>query len=296
MMRNEVSLPTVPVNTARSLLMMAAGALLGLALAGYALFTARGTSTLHVPAEDVALVNQKPISRSDFLIQLNTLNGVDLSHATPEQRTKVLDGLIREELFVQRAEELDLAATDPEIRTAMSNSVEFEIAADAIAEQPTEQALRAYYDAHRERYATEGTMTVRDILFKSDAMVDAQKVADALQSAAPSAALLQARHATESTRAGDEQFYFAARIHLGPQLFAAALHLSDAGVSAPIRDGEFIHVLYMVKNRAPVQLEFDKARDRVLNDYRKSAVARLLSSDEVFLRKRANLQIADDMR
>src|SRR6202167_6716711 len=81
----------------RSFVLMGCGAALGLLLAGYSLFTARGTSTLIVPSEDVALVNQQPISRSDYLQQLQTLYGVDLRHASAEQRRRVLDDMIREE-------------------------------------------------------------------------------------------------------------------------------------------------------------------------------------------------------
>ncbi len=135
---------------------MGCGALLGLLMAGYSLFTARGTSTLAVPPEDVALVNQQPISRSDYLQQLQTLFGVDLQRATPQQRRKVLDDMIREELFVQRGRELDVASTDPDVRAALVNAVELEMAADAITAQPTEAQLRAYYALHRERYAAEG--------------------------------------------------------------------------------------------------------------------------------------------
>jgi hypothetical protein len=58
------------VSSRRSFVLMTMGALIGLWLAGYSLFTARGASTLSVPAEDVALVNQQPISRSDFLALL----------------------------------------------------------------------------------------------------------------------------------------------------------------------------------------------------------------------------------
>jgi hypothetical protein len=144
------------VSSRRSFVLMGGGALVGLVMAGYALFTARGTSTLIVPPEDVALVNQQPISRSDYLLQLQTLYGVDLQHATATQRRKVLDDMIREELFVQRGKELDVASTDPDVRSAMVNAVELEIAADAITAQPSEQQLRAYYALHRERYASEG--------------------------------------------------------------------------------------------------------------------------------------------
>jgi hypothetical protein len=141
---------------------MTAGALAGLIMAGYALFTARGTSTLFVPPEDVALVNQQPISRSDFVQQLQTLYGVDLKQSTAAERRTVLNDMIREELFVQRAKELDVAAIDPDVRSAMVNAIELEIAANVITAQPTEPQLRSYYASHRERYASEGTMTMHD--------------------------------------------------------------------------------------------------------------------------------------
>ena len=111
------------VNSKRSFFLATCGAVIGLLLAGYALFTARGTSTFMVPAEDVALVNQQPISRSDFLFQLQSLYNVELSHSTREQRQRVLDDMIREELFVQRGKELDVASTDPDVRNALVNAV-----------------------------------------------------------------------------------------------------------------------------------------------------------------------------
>ncbi len=147
-------------------------------MAGYTLFTARGTSTLFVPTDDVALVNQQPISRSDFLQQLQTLYGVDLKHSTAAQRGKVLNDMIREELFVQRGKELDVASIDPEVRSAMVNSVELEIAADAITAQPTDPQVRAYYASHRARYASEGTMQLHDYLFPATDASSAARAAD----------------------------------------------------------------------------------------------------------------------
>ncbi len=275
---------------------MGGGALLGLLMAGYSLFTARGTSTLVVPPEDVALVNQQPISRSDYLQQLQTLYGVDLSHATSEQRRKVLEDMIREELFVQRGKELDLASTDPDVRAAMVNAVELEIAADAITSQPGEAQLRAYYALHRTRYASEGLMTVRDFTFPRGETAAAAAVAEALESNAPTPALLSRWHASDSGKVADDEFYFAVKIHLGETLFEAARQLTDGAVSGPIAQQDAIHVLYMIKNTAPVPFDFAAARDQVLTDYRNDAVGRLRTGDEAFLRKRANVLIADDVR
>ena len=279
----------------RSFIFMGSGALLGLLMAGYSLFTARGTSTLAVPPEDVALVNQQPIARSDYLQQLQTLYGVDLGHASAEQRRRVLDDMIREELFVQRGKELDVASTDPDVRSAMVNSVEQEIAADAITAQPSEAQLHGYYAAHRARYASEGVMNVRDYVFAPGDSKAAVEAAAALRSGVPAPAVLAKWRASDSGKTADDEFYFAAKIHLGDGLFEAARNLPDGGASVPIARADGIHVLYMVKNTRPVPMEFAAARDQVLTDYRNDAIVHLRTGDEAFLRKRANILIADDI-
>ena len=283
------------VSSRRSFLLAICGAVTGLLLAGYVLFTARGTSTLMVPAEDVALVNQQPVSRSDYLIQLQSLYNVTYSHATREQRQKVLNDMIREELFVQRGKELDVASTDPDVRNAMVNAVELEIASDAITSQPTEAALRGYYQAHLERYATEGIMTVEDYIFPANGTAVSQAI-DTLKNQAPTPDLIERFGGKRSGKVGDEEFYFAARIHLGPRLFAAAQGLSQHDVSAPIEMSDGIHVLYMQRNVRPALLDFVSARDRVLSDYRNERVHHLTTGAEAFLHKRANILIADDLR
>jgi parvulin-like peptidyl-prolyl cis-trans isomerase-like protein/SurA-like protein len=284
------------VSSVRSFVLMSIGALIGLFLAGYALFTARGASTLSVPAEDVALVNQQAISRSDYLILLQTLYGVDLSHATREQRQKVLNDMIREELFVQRGKELDLASSDPEVRSALVNAVELEISEDAITAQPNEATLRDYYTTHADRYVSEGIMNVRDWVFPAGDPGDIAAALQALKSAVIPPETLARLHAHESGKTKGDEFYFAAKIHLGDQLFASARVLSDGTVSAPIRLSDGVHVLYMVTNKRPVPFDFAKARPQVLNDYRNHAIDQLKAGDESFLRKRANVRIADDLR
>ncbi len=283
------------VSSKRSFFLAICGAVIGLLLAGYSLFTARGTSTLMVPAEDVALVNQQPISRSDYLMQLQSLYSVEFSQATRQQREKVLNDMIREELFVQRGKELDVASTDPDVRNALVNAVELEIASDAITSQPTEAALRSYYQANAERYASEGMMTVEDYVFPANGAAVSQAV-DALEIQAPTPALIARFGGKSSGKVGDEEFYFAAKIHLGDRLFEAARGLPQGGVSAPMEMPDGVHVLYMQKNVKPALLDFAAARDKVLSDYRNERIHHLTTADEAFLRKRANILIADDLR
>jgi parvulin-like peptidyl-prolyl isomerase len=199
-------------------------------------------------------------------------------------------------LFVQRGKELDVASTDPDVRNALVNAVELEIASDAITSQPTERALRSYYQAHPERYASEGIMTVEDYVFPANGAAAVSLATDALKIRAPTADLIARFGGKSSGKVGDEEFYFAAKIHLGDRLFEAARSLPQGGVSAPIDMPDGIHVLYMHKNVKPALLDFGAARDKVLNDYRNERISHLTSGDEAFLRKRANILIADDLR
>jgi hypothetical protein len=281
------------VSLGRSIALFAVGAIIGLIMAGVALFTAKGTSTLVVPPEDVAMVNQQPIARSDYFLQLKALYDNDYAHATHEQRQKVLDQMIREELFVQRGKELDVASVDPDVRNAMVSAVEGGIAADVVASRPSDDKLIAYYNAHQGAYSNEGMMTVRDLVFP--APVGAAAAQD-LQSGKDVNAVVLQYHGKDSGRVNGQEFYFAAKIHLGEPTFNLAKGLAAGKASGPIKADDGVHVLYMVSNFPPIPSSFDQARSRVLSDYQKEAISRLQTGDERFFRKRANVLIAEDMR
>ena len=280
------------VHPLRALLLTGLGAIVGLMIAGYALFTAKGTSTLVVPPEAVALVNQQSISRIDYLDMLQAL-GVDPKTASRARRRELLDEMIREELFVQRGKELDVAGVDPDVRNAMVVAVEQQAAASALTATPTEARLRDWYDRHRADYASEGVMAVRDLVFT---LPSAQEAERALAQGQPADAVLARFKGRDSGKTSGEEFYFAAKIHLGDQLFAVARELAAGGASAPIPLQDGSHILVMAKNSPPTPVAFDDARAQVLGDFTKDAVNRFEKADERFLRKRANVLIAEDFR
>jgi hypothetical protein len=277
------------VHPRRALILAATGAVVGLGVAGVGLFTAKGVSTFVVPAEDVATVNQQPISRLDFASQLKAVYDVDPAAASPAQKRKVLADMIREELFVQRAQELDVASVDPDVRAAMVSAIEQQAAADAITAQPTEAQLRAWFDAHRASYASEGTIAVRDMVFSPDR---AAQAAAALRAGATPEATLAKFGGHDTHAVTGEEFYFAAKIHLGDVAFAAA-SAAPSGAVAVAPGG---HVMLVAANAPPRPYPYARARDQVLSDFREAAAARLKGGDERFLRQRANILIAPDLK
>jgi parvulin-like peptidyl-prolyl isomerase len=286
--------PSPNISVTRSFSLMVFGALVGLVIAGYALFTAKGTTTLFVPADDVALVNQQPIVRTDYFALLQASYQVDFQHASVEQRHAVLEDMIREELFVQRGKELDVAETDPDVRTAMVNAVEQMAAADVVTRQPEEAALRTFYREHQDRYSEEGVIALHDLIFPA-ADIAAQAVA-ALSGGSPTTAVLTRFHGRDSGKVDGEEFYFAAKLHLGDALFDVAKTLPNSGVSIPTQQPDGIHVLYVVKNTPPRARDFNAVEAAVLNDYRNEQIKRTITQYRTFLAKRAAVQIAEDVR
>jgi hypothetical protein len=294
----------------RSMVLLALGALLGLAIAGYGLFTAKGARSHSVPPEDLALVNNRPILRSDFMTQVQTEFAAPFAESTPEQRAKVLKDMVAEELQVQRGLEIDLPSFDPDVRNALVAGVQLEIMADVMAQQPTDQELRAYYEAHKDRYVGEGVLRMRDLVARSGAaatpeqvIVNAQQAVTALRAGMPveqavqryrledSGALMAAGHVDTG-----EIFEFAARAKLAREIYAAAATLQGGQVSEPIRQDDGAHVVVMIEHRLPVREDYAAAADQVWTDYKNEAQARVREANVRYLRSRADILLSPEAR
>jgi parvulin-like peptidyl-prolyl isomerase len=283
------------VNTGRSMALCALGAVIGLVIAGFGLFSARGTATNTVPSEDIALVNQRPVLRSDFVTQLESETGETFEQATRAQQLKVLDEMIREELLVQRGLELDFAETDQMTRNALAAAMDQQVLAEVTTSQPSEQQLREYFDKNPTRYASDGILTVRHLVLPitGGAVQKAQEAVAALRANTPVEQVMTRYGLTEPRNDGDE-FYFATKIHLGDAVYAEALKLKEGEVSEPLQTANGIHVVRVIKNKVPVPLPFERARLQVMTDYKKAQQERLLAATMKFLRERAKVLIAGD--
>ena len=294
------------VNTRRGLVLMTIGAVLGIGIAGYGLFTAKGTRVHGVPPEAMALVNGRPILRSDFITQVQTQYSVRFADTTAAQRQKVLDDMIDEEMMVQRGLEVDLPSFDPDVRSTLVAGVELQLFADVLAQKPTEAQLQAYYDAHRASYVRDGVMQVRDLVAAVTAQRplalaqhDAAAAAAALRSGlTPDQALAQFQLA-DSRRLLDsghvdtgDVFDFAARARLDPAVFAVARNLATGQVSDPVAAADGLHVVVMVKRVAPEQRSFAQVSNEVWRDVSEEAKRRVRANNLRYLRSKADIQVA----
>jgi parvulin-like peptidyl-prolyl isomerase len=300
----DISKPSVR----RSMTLLASGALIGLAIAGYGLFTAKGTRSRAVPPEAVALVNQRQILRSDFMTQTQTQFVLPFAQTTREQRRTVLEDMINEELMVQRGLEIDLPSYDPDVRNALVAGVELEVNADVLAQQPTPEELRAYYERHKDKYSTEGVMQLRDLLVKTDsshppaaAHAEALAAVAALRRGQTLDAVIKKFDLVDSGRFMDaghpdtgDIFQFALRAKFDDALYQATLPLHDGEVSDPVEEGDGAHLIAMIKHRFPVAQTFEEASNQVWTDVKKEAQAKVRSANLTYLRRRADIMMAPE--
>jgi parvulin-like peptidyl-prolyl isomerase len=238
------------------------------------------------------------VLRSDFVTQLEGETGESFDQATRAEKLKVLDEMIHEELLVQRGLELDFAETDQMTRNALAMAMDQQALAEATTSQPSEQQLREFFDKNPARYASDGILTVRHLVLPvagggEQAMQKAREAVSALRSNTPVEAVIAKFGLTEPRNDGDE-FYFAAKIHLGDAVYAQALPLKAGDVSEPLQAADGIHIVKIIGNKVPVPLSFERARLQVLTDLKNAQQERLMAATMKFLRERSKILIAPD--
>lgn len=277
----------------RSLVLAALGAIVGLLIAGFGLFTAHGTRTAGVPPEDAAVVNGVPILMVDYLSQLRALYDKSLAETTAPERSRALDDMIREELYVQRGVELGMQNDDIDVRAAMVRSTESQVAADAMTTRPTEADLHGWYDQHRALYASEGVLDLSDWVVPTVQAAHVPAIVTALRAGTPPAKL---GLADARTFPDGPQYYLIARLRLGDALYAAVHDLPDGAWSVPIARADGVHIVRVNHNQRPQPDRFDDARAKVAQDWIADKVKRLTEGNDRFLRRRADIKIAAPLK
>lgn len=290
------------VGPRRSLMFYACGALLGLGLAGFSLFTAKGTAIRSFPPEDIATVNGRHILRSDFRTQIQVETGAPFEQTSPAQRLKVLNEMIDEEVLVQRGLEVDLAASDPDVRAAMVAGVDLQVDADVVSQQPTQAELYSYYLRHIDKYSSDGVMRIRDLVMPigdrpDQAMANAQKASAELSGGGNVDAIAPRFGLKDSGRIDkDDNFDFAVKAKLGQEVYDAVRNLKPGQASVPVKQPDGIHVVDMVKRIPSVKLDFARAQDNVWQDYKKERRDEMERANLKYLRSRADILLAPEYR
>lgn len=278
-------------------MLLAAGAAAGVALAASGLIAVKPGSSM--PHGAAAQVNGEFIRREDYERTLAGLAGDRRDGVGAEDRRRVLDRLIDEELLVQRGIELGLARHDRKVRADLSAAVIGSIVADTEDVQPTPAQLQAFYDENRGFFTRPGRLRLQQVFIGVATEAD------------DSAARARATEASRRLRAGEAFGAVRAALgdpeisplpdaplpaeklidYLGPTALKAALALAAGEVSDPVRSGSGYHVLQVVERQPDVTPPLADIQQQVAAEFRRRAGDQALRTYLNDLRARANVVV-----
>lgn len=151
------------------------GALAGLGLAFFEAIFLRP-----LPEASIASVNGEVISKSEFNHVLFILSQGRANPLSADEKQRVLEGMIDNALLVQRANQLGLAQSHPELRLALIQAMISFILDNADRKEPSQEALKDFFQKNKILFQVSERLQVRRLYFfpenKARALQAGQKI------------------------------------------------------------------------------------------------------------------------
>ena len=223
--------------------------------------------------------------RGDPVVYRRLVQNLRFAGADPE----------RDDLSIyEEARALGLHESDVVVRRRLVQRMRLDLEAAALAEAPSEAALRSHYESGLERYESPGRVAFRQLFFREGRRADAELAAAALRAEAASA---------DAQPAGTDAFLHPAEQPSQSQselaerfgaVFAEAVFAAEPGAwSGPLASAYGDHLVF-VREREPARtLPFEAVRERVRFSWLAEARRRALREGLAALRSAAEVRIED---
>ena len=192
---------------------------------------------------------------------------------TESEREGFIQQYVRETVLSREAMALELDQDDPVIRRMLALKLERMVQDLAMGVEPTDEELKAYFEANSDDYLKPERLTMTQIFFDPDKRGD-----DTLGDAEVEKLKLQALDdpSEDSKGLGDSfmlQSYYPERTEmevakvLGGGFAESVFKLSEGEWHGPVLSGYGVHLVYIHSQQPPVLPEFSLVRDRVLQNW-----------------------------
>lgn len=284
--------------SARARWLLAAGAVAGLAAAAASLLSDE-RSTPRIAEGAIASVNGTPIRVEEYERLLAALASDRRTPLSDEDRQRVLDRLIEEELLVQHALALGLARSDRRVRADLVSAVLGSLAAASDGYQPDDAEVRTFYEQNRDYFAGPGRLWVRQVFVADEgggedaARERAERAAARLRAGEPLERVRAELGSPEVAPIPDVLLPPAKlREYLGPTALLTALDLERGKVSDPVRSAQGHHVLVLVEREPGGAPPLEESVPQVRAELRRRQGDRMLRERLDQLRGEADVTVA----
>jgi PPIC-type PPIASE domain len=277
--------------------LLAAGVAAGIALAASGLVRGAAFPGRALAADEVARVNGVPIRVEELERLVVALEADKRSPLAEGDRARVLDRLVEEELLVQRAVEIGLVDSEPGVRKALVQALIDSIVAEAESEEPEPEALRRFYDEHREYFSGSERFRAERLVFRPRPAGPppeerAREARRALDAGEPADAV-GGRLADEAVVALPGALLPAAKLreYLGSDAFAAALAAPPGSWAQTRLGSDGFQLLRLAERRGGEAPPYEKVAPQVAAEWRRQQGDRALREALDFLRASADVVV-----
>jgi parvulin-like peptidyl-prolyl isomerase len=263
--------------TKTSLRLLAAGVGLGAVLVGFNLFAIPPSEPSELSPGIAALVNGRPISMEDYGRVIASFEADRREPTTAEDRARLLDRLVEEELLVQRGIAVDLPTYDDAVRSVLVQSMIATTLAVSQAIEPKERDLRAYYQENRAFFTLAPQLHVRVYRFSS--LSDAQ-AAKSDVSQLPNPDRIVPDGLLPSLKL---------REYLGPTVLQETLKLNPGDLSKPIEVPSGVLLIELVDNQPGSVAPYEDIKTQVAMAYQTASDEKTLRETIDRLKKQADI-------
>lgn len=291
--------PSPTGTRSRGLLVL--GATVGIVCAAGSLLMPKSSDPSALGRGAVASVNSEPIRSEEYERAIAALAADRRGEIGQEERRRVLDRLIEEELLIQRAIELGFTRRDRRVRSDLVSTMIQVIVSKSATQEPTLAEVEAFYKENLDYFTQPGRLHVREILVRvgggrsaKEALERGDDVARRLRAGEPFGEV--ERELGDAAVAKLPNGLLPAkqlREYLGPTAARAALALEPGQVSDPVRTASGVRVLQMLEREPASAPSLEEIESEVRAEVRRRAGDRALRAYIDQLRERADVQVAE---
>ena len=219
--------------------------------------------------------------------------------ATQSGKKTYLDRLIMKKLLLREAAKSNIEnekdfqnrLTDIKDQLLIESLLKKKIAADS---QLTDDAMRKYYDANKEKFKKEKEINTRHILLKTDE--EAKQVMERLQKGEDFVELAKKYSIDPNAKASGGEIGFHPKGTLLPEYEAAAFKLTKVGqVTGPVKSQFGYHIIRLEGAKPPAYVSFDEVKDFIKQQLIQDKQKELLEKYIEDLKKAAKITINEEL-
>ena len=254
------------------------GAAIGLGLATFGLLEP-GNDSRGLAPDAAARVGTRTIRRIDFERVLAGVEGDRRNPVDDAVRRRVLDRMIDEELLVQRALELGLAAIDRRVRGELTSGLIDSIVGEADADEATEEEVRRHFQENLDFFSRPGRLRAQALFFSTrpgNARHDSpaeRRVARALERlrSGEEADEVEKRLADPQVSPLPDTLLPAGKVrdYIGPILLRALEGMDVGAWSEPIASGGGLYIVRLIDREPPIVPDFEDVAKSVRQDLKR---------------------------